>query len=195
MKEFLQGFNSSRAMIVIFLLASVYLGYEAYAGAAKVDEARDRLGLDGEGVPMGAPTAPVHNLLRRIVDQAKRYTDFKEQLASDGMQQEANLQSYIRNVAKHAKIGLGRIDVNVSPTKSIFKGSEDREFRIRHKDNKADFSRLQLCNFMFKLEDGSNRIRVTEFKMSNAERTEPEDIPNDRWSFDCKVTMREKIGK
>ena len=64
MKEFLQGFNSSRAMIVIFLLASVYLGYEAYAGAAKVDGARDRLGLDGEGVPMGAPTAPVHNLLQ-----------------------------------------------------------------------------------------------------------------------------------
>jgi hypothetical protein len=111
------------------------------------------------------------------------------------MEHEDNLQSYIRNVAVHQKIGLGRINVTTSPTKTIFKGSEDREFRIRHKDPKADFSRLQACNFMFKLEDGSNRIRVTEFELAVAKRIEPEDIPNDRWTFDCKVTMREKIGK
>jgi hypothetical protein len=194
MKNFFQGFNSSRAMIVIFLLASVYLGYEAYAGVARVEQARARLGLDEAGVPMVGPNAPVHDLLRRIVHQAKRYTDFKEQLASDGMEHEDNLQSYIRNVAVHQKIGLGRINVTTQPTKSIFKGSQDREFRIRHKDTKADFSRLQACNFMFKLEDGSNRIRVTEFRMSAADRTEPEDIPNDRWTFECKVTMREKEG-
>lgn len=194
MKNFFQGFNSSRAMIMVFLLASAYLGYEAYAGVARVDQARTRLGLDEAGVPMAGPNAPVHDLLRRIVHQAKRYTDFKEQLASDGMEHEDNLQSYIRNVAVHQKIGLGRINVTTQPTKSIFKGSQDREFRIRHKDAKADFSRLQACNFMFKLEDGSNRIRVTEFRMSAAERTEPESIPNDRWTFECKVTMREKEG-
>jgi hypothetical protein len=194
MKGFLSGFNSSRAMIVVFVIASFVLGFRAYENQAAVDQARVRLGLGADSIPQQGLNAEVHGTLRKIIHESKRYTRLQSELEGEGVAREGSPQSYIRSIAKHQQIGLGRIEVNTTPPKQIKPGSMDRELRIRPQDAKSSFSRLQACNFMYKLEEGSNRIRVTEFELATADRTEAEEIPNDRWTFDCRVTMREKAG-
>jgi hypothetical protein len=54
------------------------------------------------------------------------------------------------------------------------------------------FQRTQIANFMFKLEEGSKRVKVTEFEIGTAKALKPEDIPDDKWTFKCSMTIRGK---
>ena len=60
MKGFLSGFNSSRAMIVVFVVASIVLGMRALENQDKVTTARTRLGLDESSLPQAGLNAEVH---------------------------------------------------------------------------------------------------------------------------------------
>jgi len=57
----------------------------------------------------------------------------------------------------------------------------------------ASFGRIKLGNFFYSLESDSRRVKVTEIKIEMDNRkTKPHEKPNDKWTFDCKVTSRQK---
>jgi hypothetical protein len=88
-------------------------------------------------------------------------------------------------------VSLGRIDIFTSEANNK-SGYTDQKFRVKPKDPNEEYQRFQIANFLYTLEADSNRVRVTSLDIKVPGRPDPETIPNDRWTFDCELTVREK---
>ena len=92
-------------------------------------------------------------------------------------------------VAAKGAVELGLIDITARESPAG-KGVTDKLYKIKPSDR--SFLRSRLANFFFSLEADSRRVRVTSLKVETFSKTKPEEIPEDRWTFEADVISRSK---
>lgn len=184
MKNFFQGFNLARGIILVSLVGSIVLAYLCWGRQQALNELKDDL---------GARTKPASQAL---MQSAHRHTQLarlqKDETLKGG---QADLETYIRKVASKDRVEVG--DVDLTPSDSpLSKGVLDKKYRIKSRNRERTYSRLTITNFLYTLEQDSRKVKVTSVKIEAAEkRLKPEVTPNDEWMFEAEVTSRQRTGE
>ena len=76
---------------------------------------------------------------------------------------------------------------------------QDKVYLISPSLKDDTFRREQIANYLYKLENESRRVRVTDLVVEalNADgkkNLKPEEYPSDLWSFTFTVTSRQRTG-
>ena len=193
---FFKKLNAMKVMIGLCLVAAVALGYLGWEQHSRAKDLRDALAFNSKDEIKVGATSLIEEQAITIQAKAAEFSDLTKQLDSDNLRGDNTPLSYIRSVAGNKSIALG--GVNINPRTDQGRGYKDSIYTIlpkalnTGKRSARSFQRTQLANFMYKLEEGSKRVRVTSFKMDPPKNLKPEDIPTDMWTFQCAVTIRSK---
>ncbi len=195
----LKKLSAMQYMIALCLVGACVLGWLGWEQHQRVGHLRDMLAIDGQDDSVAGKESPLELQVYEIQTKARLYTDLHKQLQGEDLRVSEDSASYIRGIASLRQIALGSVAVNPSSrsVKSL-KGYTDRMYAILPKNlgsgkKKAPtFQRTQIANFMFKLEEGSKRVRVTKFQIGTPKPLKAEAIPDDRWTFKCSMTIRGK---
>lgn len=197
--EFFKGFNLARFIILVSLIGSVALGTQIYSQKQKVDEYHKMLGLDANSVfqqPVEGRSDTVswvEKKVRSIQNLGRDFRDKTRQLAGEGMNGEDSPQSYIRSQAAKPRVEMGALSITPSPRRE--RGYTDHVYSIvpEADDNgKPTFERTLIANFLYSLESGSSRVKVTSLEIKSPDRAKFDEYPQDLWEFNCKLTERVK---
>ena len=172
----------ARVVIFMCVVLSGALGVFAWSQQQKIDEMRTALGPGGE----------IEDLTRSIQRYSRKHSDLQRQMEGDLLSdQDKTPESYIRSIAYRDDVRMGQIEVD--PDTRDDKNFVDMIYRINADDKDKKFSRLNLANFFYKLEEKSNRVKVTMLEIKTAEkRLDAHEIPSDSWNFKAEVTLRKK---
>ncbi|MCA9001908.1 MAG: hypothetical protein KDB61_08295 [Planctomycetes bacterium] len=191
--------SAMQYMIALCLLGACGLGWMGWKSHQRVGHLRELLAIDEKDQPLPSLESRLELQIQEIQTKARQYTDLHKQLEGEDLRVSEDSASYIRGIAGHRQIALGSVAVNpnIQSLRSL-KGYEDRNYHILPKNlgsgrsSVPTFQRTQIANFMFKLEEGSKRVKVTEFEIGTQKTLKPEDLPDDRWTFKCTMTIRGK---
>ncbi|MFT5048739.1 MAG: hypothetical protein ACI8QZ_000126 [Chlamydiales bacterium] len=175
-------FTFARVVILLCVVLSGALGVFAWSQQKAIEEMRTAL----------APGGEVEDLVREIQVYSREHTELMKQKEGDLLSDEDQTpESYIRGVAYRPDVSMGQIEVD--PDTRDDKSFVDMIYRINADDKAKKFTRTHLANFFFKLEEKSNRVKVTLLEVKAAEkRLDPHEIPSDNWTFKAEVTLRRK---
>ena len=174
--------NFARVLIISMLVVSIPLGWMAWERNGQIAELRAALAKQGE----------VENTVRDIQALSRRHSALVREVDAEGIVGQANPRSYITKIAYREEIELAQLKIDPS-TREPIKGVVDNIYRVTSSQKDKSFGRVRLGNFFFMLEEKSRRVRVTELKLETANRRlKPHEFPDDQWTFECKVTSREK---
>ena len=184
MNGFFANFTIARALILPCLLASMPLGWHGR------EQYRTNRQLDSDLVKSGR----IEILIQEIQRNAHIYDTLKDEQNHD-MGGVSDPQTYIRAIAREDQVELGQVDIDPS-TQRRSNGIVDKIYRITPHNKQRTFHRTAIANFLFRLEQGSQRVRVTEIKIETEgiRKVKPEDVPNDMWTFEAKITSRQRGG-
>ncbi|HEX6882412.1 MAG TPA: hypothetical protein VF530_03465, partial [Planctomycetota bacterium] len=70
---------------------------------------------------------------------------------------------------------------------------EDKIYKISPDQKSQKYPRLQIANFLYRLEEASRRVKVTRLKLIPFEKTTPGQVVKDLWTFEADLTTRTKI--
>lgn len=182
--SFFRNMNLARGIILLAFLGSIFLGWKNYQDRQKLEHLETALRSE---VP-----AMVENIQRL----SQQYSHLVQSKAEDGLSRVDTPLTYISTVKDVDGAELGLIDPD--ETKSQYQsGIEDVKVNIRPFEKEAKFTRKQLAYFMYQIERGSNRVKVTDIDLQLADRRglKNEDIPEDYWTYRIEMTTRqEKAG-
>ena len=176
---FLRNMTFPRWVIVISLIGSAVLGWFVYQKRMRLEEVHRELGQ-------------VKSVIVDVQTNAYRLNELQELSAKEGLSTQDDPELYIRNVAAQDNVSIGSVNTSVS-TASPMRGVEDRRYLIRPTDRQARFPRGAIGNFLYKLEADSRRVKVTDLKITPAERLKPGELGNDEWTFEATITSREAV--
>lgn len=179
MMAFFSGFNFVRATILFSLIGSGVLGYMAMERADELEQLRSGLKKGGA----------VETVAAEIQQMCREYSQLKRDEENEGLRGQNDPMFYIRGVAAKGAVELGLIDIAARESPAG-KGVTDKLYKIKPSDR--SFLRSRLANFFFSLEADSRRVRVTSLKVETFSKTKPEEIPEDRWTFEADVISRSK---
>ena len=192
----LKNMSAMKVMIILCVVAAGVLGWFGWEQHKRVDHLRKYLGVNAQD-ELVAPKAEVELDAELLQIAASNFTALTKELEGDDLRGDSSPQSYIRKIATNGKIALGGVDID--PRDSEARGYTDSTYAIKPRPLSSNsrvapsFQRTQLANFMFKLEEGSKRVRVTNFRIQASDKAlKPETIPQDRWTFTGTVTIRNK---
>ncbi|MFT7677550.1 MAG: hypothetical protein ACI8QC_001528 [Planctomycetota bacterium] len=199
MMDFLKGFNLARLIIVVCLIGSGVLGMQVFERQQMISDYREKLGLDdtGQFVP---PTAGVISgdswvakKVRSIQQLGQDFTSRMEELEGEGLKGQGSPQTYIRSIANKPRVALGGL--SIQPRTQKQRGYDDNKYTIvptsdDQSRDKPTFQRTQIANFLYSLEQGSRKIKVTALDIHPPGSRDFETFPSDRWEFTCEVTER-----
>lgn len=133
----------------------------------------------------------VPEMLSRIQQLAVDHTRLTKEMNSEGLGGQTSPQTYIRKIATSSRVEIG--DVKISETKRTpLTGIEDVIYTIRPSDSERGFQRLKISNLLYKLEEDSSRIKVTDISIDIAQRrVKNHVVPDDSWTFTAQVTSRQ----
>ena len=181
MKRFFKGLNLARGIMLLALVGSLVLGWMGW----KRSEALDEMLLNRDH--------DVPKLVREIEQLGRRHTQLAKNLDKEGLKGQANLDSYIRAAATADKVDVGEMNLSTTDDHGTKKGIIDRRVRIKPNEKDVKYVRSKIANFLYKLEEASRRVKVTDITMTIAEKkVKPADVPDDLWTFDCEVTSRQR---
>ena len=171
-----------RWMILTCALATPVLGWFAWQKTEHLDELEQELAM-------------VPTLVREIQTRAIQLDTLQKQIDKDKLGKLDKAELYIQKIAQDGRVNIG--DVNISPDKDYpTKGVVDYEFLIKPSDQKREYNRHQIANFLFKLEEESRRVRVTRLEIEpSTRRVRAEDVLRDAWTFEVTATSRQKEGE
>ena len=169
-----------RIMIVLLVLGSGFLGWTAYKQDQRLDYLRKALAKGGL-VPKTAAN---------IQQNSENYAMYKDRAASDGLK-DADPGVYIQSAASNPNVNIGRVDYTPG-SKEHSRGIVDRTFRIEPNDRKAQFPRLNIANFLYKLEEDSRRVKVTMVDLSPSTKVGEGERPQDLWKLTAEISIRER---
>lgn len=169
-----------RIMIILLVLGSCFLGWTAYRQHQRIQYLRSAL----------APDGLVSKTAASIQHNAERYADLKDRAASDLLKDE-DPAVYIRELAGHPNINIGRIDVSSAEVEAG-RGITQRNYRIKPSDPKQTFDRRNIANFLYKLEEDSRRVKVTYIKLDPASKVEEGGRPQDLWRMETAISIRDR---
>jgi len=181
MAKLLRRLTFAKGLIVVCLVGSVYLGWRAWEGFGEIQELQVALGEGGD----------VEDLVRKIQANSDIYTTLHRQSGGESLTAVTDPQSYIRRIANRKNIELGRIKI-VARNAVVSRGIIDHQYRITPETKDATYQRVQIANFLYMLEERSNRVRVTQLKIAAPGRVDDGAYPPDVWTLDCSITSRQK---
>ena len=186
MKDTIANLSLARWIIIVSLLASMGLGFYGYKLHAKRVELEDALSREARVVALD---------LRNL---ARKYTVLKRQSEGEGIKEgQSDPLSYIRRIATSKDVMIGDTTIGQPVKDEHIKGVLDTRYSIKPADSaRTDgYHRLNVANFLYKLESESRRMRVTHLRMEpKAKGVKPEIVlDNDSWIWDVEVTSRTKI--
>lgn len=178
MKKFFANLNFPRAVIVGSIVLSIALGFFAWRAygerAELVDQCERR----------------VKKLSTEILDLALQLNQYQQRVDADQFGKADNPESYIRSVAYEPNVAIG--DVDITPkTVPLRTGLVDKRFTIKPKNRQQSFSRREISNFLYRLEEKSRRVRITHVKVEPQGKVKFDEIHKDVWTFDAEMTSRE----
>jgi hypothetical protein len=183
MKTFFANLTLARWIILLSLLASIGLGWYGYT-------------LHGRRVALEeALSKDVRTIALDLRNQARRYTVLKKQQEREGLQGQSDPQTYIRSVAAALDVAIGDVTVDPPTEAENIKGVLDTRYGIKPSSRDRGYPRLNIANYLYKLESQSRRMRVTRVRLEpEAKSTKPELVlENDLWRWEAEVTSRTKL--
>ncbi len=173
--------NFARTIVILSVVGSSVLAYTGWQWREKRIAAEEALDT---AVPLRAQQLQVTS--RRLTRELRELNRFDFE---DGVMKP---ESTIRSIAAQPQIALGQIDITRRTTPAG-RDVTDTEFTVQSQIKRAE-PRTKLANFMYRIEEETRgRMRVTGILLKPAQKKlEPEDVPVDNWTYDIKITMRQK---
>jgi hypothetical protein len=195
--SFFQGFNTVRALILLFLIGSIPMGMQVWKREQRIKTLASQIGFDRNFDSKNLKSSDLVMRIDEIITRAKEHSSLQKALKGEGIRGNDSPQVYIRTIAKDSKINLGRVEINAS--EKDHGPFLDKIFRISPQESKTTFTRQAISNFLYKLESDSRRVRVTMLKVEatddNGRRPKIDVLPSDRWSFECEISIREQKAR
>lgn len=183
MKAFLQKLNLARAVMLLALLGSLVLAWTGWTKQQQLSEMREELRAD------------MPSLVKKLEAAGKRHTQLAKNLDKEGLKGQESLFTYAVKQATADRVEIGDIDGNATTDKNVnVKGVEDKKFVAKPKDPKRPFTRTRIANYLYKLEEASRRVRVTDIELSLVDtRVKKHEVPQDDWTFSVEITSRQRV--
>lgn len=180
---FFKDMNLARGVVLgsaIGSLALAWLGWEKQQEVAALDAAAAKQGIEKD--------------MTLLMSLGHRHTQLKGAQEGQSGAGSDDIQSYVRRQATFPNVDLGNVDLD-KDEKQISTGIRDDVYRIFFRDKDRSFDRTRLTNFLYKLEEGSSRVKVTEVKLETADkRLKDHEVPNDQWVFEARITVRQRTA-
>ena len=175
MKNFFVNMNFPRAVIVVSLLASIVLAWLLAEGYGRRTEVRAEIARTPQDI--------------RVIQELALRLDKLQSLADRETIGALNdLAVYVRGHARHDRVKIGQVDTTPSETQF---SKDIVDVRVKVKPQKdRHYSRGQIGNYLYRLEAGSPRVKVTSLKMILANKIRPGEISDDFWDFEAEITAR-----
>lgn len=187
--SFLEHLTLSRGIILGSFLGSAVVGWLLYREQqrladlqAAVDEARNRVPL--------------------LVNKAQELEGLMKATSREDFGSSVqDLESYITARAKDPKVNLGQVEIGkpseqvIQSARSGAPGVRDLVYRVNPASSgKGEFSRGEISNFIYLLEQDSRRVKVTGLTMTPTDKGAKVDrLLSDRWKYDIELRVREKF--
>jgi hypothetical protein len=183
MKAFFANLTLARWIILLSLLASIGLGWYGF----KLHQRR----VDLEA----ALSSEARTIALDLRNLARRYTVLMKQSEREGLEGQSDPATYIRRIAASPDVKIGDTTVDPPSEAENIKGVLDTRYGIKPSSRDRGYGRLNIANFLYKLESESRRMRVTRVRLEpEAKSTKPELVlENDSWRWEAEVTSRTKI--
>ena len=107
----------------------------------------------------------------------------------------ADTEYDVRKVAKLRTVQIGDVDIDPNDRTVVNgKGLQDKIYTIRPADSDRTFKRVNIGNFLYKLETDVGRVVVTKIELTPGNgRLRPGEVGTDDWDFVIEVTTRERV--
>ena len=179
---FLANLTLSRSIILLSFVGSGALGYLVFQQETEIAELRGDLDR-------------AQATSTRIQTKARELALLHEQVAGDHLGTVENLNTNIQEVGKTINIDMPQLDVSPDE-RETGPNIVDSIFTIRPASflERQRLSRVKISNFLYRLEERSNKVRVTYLELVPSARPtpKPHEVAPDEWTFTARVTTREK---
>jgi hypothetical protein len=179
MRGFFAGMSFPRGVILVCSLGSLVLGALVYLRSKRLAEVHVEL-------------QKVRNVVKEIQTDAYRLGDLQRSASAETFKAQSEPETYIRATAGDSAIQIGQVDITKS-TKSPARGIEDSIYKITPQTKTQRCTRGQIGNFLYKLEFGSRRVKVTRLRLWPFEKVAAGEIGKDVWNFEAELTTRTKL--
>lgn len=179
MKDFFAQLNFTRVVILVSLVASAVLGFMVYNQKEKLAELNRQVDVKGP------------RLVNEIQLKSQRYDQLMRQADKEKFGGgQADPELYITNIAEEPNVAIGQ--VKISPTEKVGNGGViDKKYRIAPDDSNRAYTRTAICNFLYRLEENSRLVKVTNLTLKPVKTQKPEEFGTERWTFDAEITSRQ----
>jgi hypothetical protein len=184
-KATLQNISLARWIIIVSVIASIGLGVYGFKLHA------ERVDLEV------ALKSKVPLLAIELQTLAKQHTSLMKQFDREGLGEQKDPQTYIRNIAANKEVQIGDTTVEAPAESENIRGVLDTRYGIKPSNRDRGYGRLNIANFLYKLESESRRMRVTRLRMEpEAKSVKPETrLESDSWRWEAEVTTRTKLDQ
>jgi hypothetical protein len=180
---FFKDMNLARGVVLASVLGSAVLGWLGW-------EEQDKL----RTLEAAAAKPEIEKDMVALMTLGHEHTQLKSALDGQSGAGSDDIQSYVRRQATTPRVDLGNVELD-KDVKQISKGINDDIYRIYFRDKDRSFDRTRLTNFLYMLEEGSPRVKVTEIKLETADkRLKDHEVPNDLWAFEARITVRQRTA-
>ena len=178
---FFRNMNLARAIILLALIGSCFLAWKNL-------QDRDRLAFFEDSLDSTVPT-----VVEDIQLLSQQYSKLVKHQESEGLSRTTAPETYFDEKKDLPGAALGFLDYTPG-TGTYDRGIEDQNYRIKPSDKDASYTREQIAYFMWQLEAGSNRLKITDIDLQLANRRglKDHDIPQDKWTFSLQTTTRQE---
>lgn len=191
MKKFIQSMTFSRMIILASFVGSAVLGYLLYLEKQKLTGYEDAVPYAKEMVPKIVNRAEELDILQKAAS--------KEDLGA-GL---SGIEKYVREQAQNVKVHVGLVDIGKGKEVVIASGGAgaqgsrvvDTVYPITpSRDGKGEYTRSEIANFAYLLEQNNSRIKVTRLLMRPTQKGLKDDQAiEDRWTFDIDMSIRSRV--
>lgn len=181
MASFFKNMNLARAIILVAALGSLALFFVNRKDREQLTFLQDSL--------QGSVPTTVENI-QLLSQQYSKLVGLQE---SEGLKRTTSPETYFDTKKDMDGANLGFLDY--TPSSSTYdRGIEDSKYRIKPSEKDASYTRDQIAYFMWQLEAGSNRLKITDIDLQLADRKglKDHDIPKDTWTFSLETTTRQE---
>jgi hypothetical protein len=179
MKSFFTRMSFPRAVILFCSLGSVVLGVLVWMRSQRLEEVKREL-------------ARVPEIVREIQVDAYRLDELQRSSDSEQLKAQAEPLTYIQSIGAEKNVAMGQLKIDPS-TRTPARDIEDKIYKISPDQKSQKYPRLQIANFLYRLEEASRRVKVTRLKLIPFEKVTPGQVVKDLWTFEADLTTRTKI--
>lgn len=176
---FFRNMTFPRIVILLSLIGSGVLGYQYQGRAQRLDELKREVDQAPE-------------VAREIQVLALQLQELKRKLGKENLDVLKDPDLYIRQIAQQRNVDIGGVKVDFDE-KEPAKGVVDNIQTITPQDKRRGKDRTRIANFLYQLEAGSRRVRVTRFELTPVKSFKPHEIGPDNWAFEAEITSRQRI--